>query len=112
MATEPTWLSDGPYRRLATPAYRIAVLVGTDGAPPLDITVEVDGVRHVATLFTLDSVQTILARYRASGELLGGRYFWAANWILVESVELPFIAEMVADLVASGELHSAFGTAS
>jgi len=87
--------------------------VGADGEPPTDVTIELnDGVERFATLFTPDSIQHIRDNNAVHGECLGGRYFWADHLIIVESVEPSFIEEVVADLVRSGEVYSAFGVAS
>jgi hypothetical protein len=67
-----------------------------------------DGRKYVATFFTLQNVQSIMARHRETGESAGGRYFWAADAIIVDRLDAKTIETVVADLLMSGEFEVAF----
>lgn len=42
-----------------------------------------DGSRWSATLITLAQVEILMRRWAASGESLGGRYFWSPGGLIV-----------------------------
>lgn len=67
-----------------------------------------DGRKYVATFFTLKNIGSLMSRYRETGESAGGRYFWAADAIIVDRLDPKTIETAVADLLASGEFGSAF----
>ena len=50
------------------------------------------------------------AGYQSTGECLGGRYFWCDHPIFADEVSRAAIETIVADLLATGEFQSAFGT--
>ena len=86
---------------------------GSEGWDPVDDNVDVeirldDGRRFVATFFTLENLRTLLARYRDTGECDYGRYFWAADMIVVKELTTETIVKTIEDLLRSGELVSAF----
>jgi hypothetical protein len=68
-----------------------------------------DGSRWVAAVCAFDHLATLRARCAASGENLGGRYLWASDLVLVEDTSRATIEAVVDDLLASGDLPSAFG---
>ncbi|MES2331984.1 MAG: hypothetical protein V4539_20420 [Bacteroidota bacterium] len=67
-----------------------------------------DGTRYVATFFTLQNIQTLRENYKISGECLAGKYFWASDLILIDSIERSEILTVVKHLIASGEFQSIF----
>ena len=67
-----------------------------------------DGRKYVATFFTIANIRTIMHRHRASGESAGGAYFWAADAVIVETLDRETIEKAVADLIESGEFETAF----
>jgi hypothetical protein len=75
----------------------------------LDVAVEfATGERYVATMFTVANLQSLLLRYRESGECASGLYVWASHMIVVRTLGRDHIEMVVADLIASGEFSSAF----
>jgi hypothetical protein len=48
-----------------------------------------NGERFSAGFFTLQSIRTLMKRYKKSGECAGGLYFWASDMILVTTVSHP-----------------------
>ena len=67
-----------------------------------------DGRKYVATFFTLSNIKTIMEHHRASGESAGGKYFWAADMVIVERLDRVTIETAVADLMKSGDFEKAF----
>jgi len=67
-----------------------------------------DGSRYSATFFTVENIRSLLKSYRASGECASGKYLWAANMIVIESLDLSTIEVAVADLIRTGEFTRAF----
>lgn len=67
-----------------------------------------DGRKYAATFFTLDNLSRLFLKYRETGECASGKYLWAANMIIVESLDEETIETAIADLMATGEFGSAF----
>jgi hypothetical protein len=67
-----------------------------------------DRTRWAATFITPLHMQRLRAADRETGEYLGGRYFWIARPVFTDELSRPAIEAIVADLLASGELRSAF----
>jgi hypothetical protein len=61
---------------------------------------------YVGTFGTIDDVVQVMARWRDTGECLGGRYFWTADLVLVDRADIATIVATVDDLAAQGELHA------
>jgi hypothetical protein len=75
----------------------------------LDVTVEfATGERYVATMFTVANLQSLLLRYRESGECANGLYIWASNMIVLTTLDKETIEAVVADLIKTGEFAAAF----
>lgn len=66
---------------------------------------------RTSTFFTMKNIEAIIARYRASGECLSGRFFWSKDMVIVEDLRMETILEIVHELVRSGEYRHAFGSA-
>ena len=64
---------------------------------------------RTVTFFTLRNIEQVLSRYKESGECLFGKYFWAKDLIIVESLDFEVIRKVVWDLVESGEYEGALG---
>ena len=67
-----------------------------------------DGTRWVATFCAFDHLATLRRNCAGSGENLGGKYLWASDLILVDDTARPSIEAVVRDLLASGDLRTAF----
>ncbi len=75
----------------------------------VDVTVQfATGERYVATLFTLANLQSLLLRYRDTGECANGLYIWASHMIVLPTLDRDSIEAVVADLIKTGEFTSAF----
>ena len=67
-----------------------------------------DATRWAATFLTPSYVTELRRRYAESGECLGGRYFWVARPVFTDELSRPIIEAIVADLIETGELRTAF----
>jgi hypothetical protein len=56
-----------------------------------------------ATLFTPANIAMIMQHYAATGECLSGRYFWAADMVIVSDLRLETIEAVVREIIRSGE---------
>ncbi|WP_322780093.1 hypothetical protein [Frankia sp. Cas4] len=111
MVNDGHWERDGPYLRHVEEGFTLTLLVGMELEAPLDVMVELsDGVQRFATIFTPDSIGRIQKKDVESGECLNGRYFWAKNIILVDTIDSSLVESIVLDLIRSGEIYHAFGT--
>jgi hypothetical protein len=62
-----------------------------------------DGTRWSATVFTVDNLRSLMAKWRSTGEC-SGRYVSAADMIVVERLSDSGLRELVDELVAEGTL--------
>ena len=67
-----------------------------------------DGTRWVATFCAFDHVSGLRGNCAQNGECLNGKYLWASDLILIDDTSRASIEAAVRDLLASGELRSAF----
>ena len=93
--------------------YQLTVLGdpgGGDSDPPGNVDVEVrdSSGRWSATFFTLDNIRSLFEKNASTGECAGGLYLWAADMILVWTLDRATIEHTVADLRATGEFETAF----
>ncbi|WP_406098283.1 hypothetical protein [Kitasatospora purpeofusca] len=62
-----------------------------------------DGTRWSATVITLAQVETIMGRWAATGEALGGSYFWCSDGIIVRDAGISNMTKVLVGLIESGE---------
>jgi hypothetical protein len=67
-----------------------------------------DGSRWIATFCAFAHVETLRRNCAATGENLAGRYLWASDLVLVDDTSRATVVAVVADLLAAGDLPSAF----
>ena len=67
-----------------------------------------DGSRWTATFVSYDNVSAMRLKNQETGECLAGRYFWAADMVLVDEVTRNRIEAVVQDLISAGEFEAAF----
>jgi hypothetical protein len=73
----------------------------------VDVLIDIsDGRLFSATFFTINNLQTLMKKCRASGECAGGIYIWAKDMVVVESISKETIQLTVSDLIGSGEIES------
>lgn len=94
--------------------YRVDILYEAAGSEDLedsnvDVIVSFEGrATYAATFFTLRNIESLMDRYRMSGECANGLYLWSTNMIIVERVDRETIEHAIADLLKSGEFAAAF----
>lgn len=62
-----------------------------------------DGTRWSATVITLAQVETIMGRWAATGEALGGSYFWCSDGLIVRDAGISNMTKVLVGLIESGE---------
>ena len=93
--------------------YHVSWVEGEMGIDTCDDNVDVivqfeSGERYVATFFTVENLRTLLRLYRNTGECAQGLYVWSTYMLVVETLTLPNVERVVADLLATGEFVRAF----
>jgi len=74
----------------------------------VDVLVDLpNGVRWVLTILTVDEVGRLLAKWKETGEVANGSYFWAVGQVIVADPGLTAMTSAVRELVRSGEIASA-----
>lgn len=66
------------------------------------------GEKWIASFFTYRNIQTLVEKFKTSGECLSGRYFWASNMILVDELTRSRIESTISDLIREGMFETAF----
>ena len=65
-----------------------------------------DGSTWALTIFTVDEVGRLLARWKETGEVANGSYFWAADQLIVPEPGVSAVAAAIRELVRSGDITS------
>lgn len=74
----------------------------------IDVQIDLfDGRKFAATFFTLRNLKHLLEKFRTTGECANGTYVWAADMIVVESIDEETIRKTVASLIETGEIEFA-----
>ena len=64
-----------------------------------------DGSTWALTIFTVDAVRRLLAKWKKMGEVANGAYFWAVDQLIVPEPGLVAMTAAIRELVRSGELE-------
>ena len=67
-----------------------------------------DGSRWIATFCAFGHVATLREGCAQTGENLSGKYLWASDLILVDDTSRASLVQVVSDLLAGGDVPSAF----
>ncbi|MEU5299229.1 hypothetical protein ACH4YO_01975 [Streptomyces noursei] len=107
-STPPGW--DGPWYRVRTEQFEAAFLPDAGENPETvdNVDVEVrlrDGSRWSATLFTVAQVEVLMKRWAASGEALGGCYFWCPDGLIVRDSGIGNMTRVLTGLIENGEFR-------
>ncbi|GGU94305.1 hypothetical protein GCM10010211_71750 [Streptomyces albospinus] len=99
---------DGPWYRVSTEQFEAAFLPdANENLETVDnVEVEVrlrDGSRWSATMFTVAQVEVLMKRWAASGEALGGRYFWCSDELIVHDAGIGSMTQVLTGLMENGE---------
>ncbi|SHJ97527.1 hypothetical protein SAMN02745163_02968 [Clostridium cavendishii DSM 21758] len=74
-----------------------------------DVIVEFDiWDRWVASFFTYSNINKLIENNQNTGECLCGKYFWAANMLLVDEVSRKRIQEVIEHLINKNEFEGVF----
>jgi hypothetical protein len=98
---------------LAGTPYTIHWVDDVFGIDPEDDNVDVtvafeNGEWYTATLFTVRNLESLMDKYRETGECGGGLYVWSVHMIVVARLTRENVERTVADLLRSGEFATAF----
>jgi hypothetical protein len=99
---------DGPFYRVHTEHFEAAFVpnAGEDleSVDNVDVFVDLpDGSRWSATIITLAQVELVMKRWAASGEALGGRYFWVSDGLIVRDAGISNMIQVLIGLVENDE---------
>ncbi|MFJ8348466.1 hypothetical protein ACIQ9J_19235 [Streptomyces sp. NPDC094153] len=99
---------DGPWYRVRMEQFEAAFLPNAGEDPEavdnVDVFVDLnDGSRWSATIITLAQVEILMKRWAASGEALGGRYFWCSDGLIVRDAGISNMTRVLAGLIETGE---------
>lgn len=102
-----------PYKIIDEHDYQLIIYQNTTVKLKNDNNVDVEvvfknGKRYVATMFTLDNIHKLIDKYKESGECDYGRYFWAADMILLRELSISTIRATVKAMILCDELKMAF----
>jgi hypothetical protein len=110
-----SWLLVGhidPYLTITEPTFVARFLldrnVDTEEAVAnVDAFVELpDGSSWALTIFSVDEVRRLLARWKQTGEVAHGSYFWAVDQVIVPEPGVSAMTVAIRELVRSGDLAS------
>ncbi|MEU6205838.1 hypothetical protein ABZ814_19920 [Micromonospora musae] len=98
-----------PYVTITEPTFVARFLLGPDtteeSAANVDAFVDLpDGSSWALTIFAVDEVCRLLARWKETGEVADGSYFWAADQLIVPEPGVPAMTTAIRELVRSGEI--------
>jgi len=104
---------DKPYTIVQRNDYKVTIYHGIAPLHPDNDNVDVqvtfpNGESFSAVFFTLPNINTLMKRYKKTGECAGGLYFWASDMIIVERLTEKKICETIDHLLAEGEFGSVF----
>ncbi|WP_430497774.1 hypothetical protein ACQRWP_23545 [Micromonospora trifolii] len=97
--TEPTFVA----RFLLDPGTHTV-----DTVANVDVFVDLpDGSTWALTIFTTDEVGRLLARWKETGEVANGTYFWGVDQLIVPKPGVPAMTAAIRELVRNGDITSA-----
>lgn len=82
-----------------------------DPVDPLDCNSDVifqlsDGSKWAATFFTYRNIETLRKKNQLTGECLNGRYFCAADMILISEMSKEIILSVLQEMLRQGEIRA------
>jgi len=102
-----------PYTIVQRNDYKLTIYRGIAPPDPDNDNVDVqvtfpNGESFSAVFFTLRNIDTLMKRYKKTGECAGGLYFWASDMMIVERLTEKTICETIDNLLAEGEFGYVF----
>ncbi|MFR9780844.1 hypothetical protein ACL02O_33005 [Micromonospora sp. MS34] len=64
-----------------------------------------DGSSWALTIFTVDEVRRLLARWKRNDEVANGSYFWAVDQLIVSEPGVSAMTTAIRELVRSGQIE-------
>jgi hypothetical protein len=104
------WASLDPYTTIIEPTFVARFLLNSDTetvdtAADVDAFVDLpDGSSWALSIFTVDEVGRLLARWKETGEVANGSYFWVVDQVIVPEPGVPVMTAAIRELVRSGDL--------
>jgi hypothetical protein len=105
-------MANSPYVEVALEGgAEAAFLLGAEDDPDsvadIDVTVTLaDGSRWSASLMTLGQIARVMAKWRVSGECLGGSYFQCQDLVIVEHGGIPAMTRLLNGLLVTDDLRN------
>ncbi|MER5458663.1 hypothetical protein ABT008_28230 [Micromonospora sp. NPDC002389] len=65
-----------------------------------------DGRTWALSIFTVEEVRRLLGRWKETGEVASGSYFWAVDQLIVPEPGVPAMTAAIRELVRRGEIAS------
>jgi len=99
-----------PYTTITEPTFVARFLLGPDPAAVsavanVDVFVDLpDGSTWALTIFTVDEVGRSLTRWKETGEVASGSYFWAVDQLIVPVPGVSAMTAAIRELVHSGDI--------
>ena len=104
---------DKPYTTVQRDDYQLTIYSGTAPLDPDNDNVDVqvtfpNGESFSAVFFTLQNIDTLIKKYKKTGECADGLYFWASNMMIVQKLTEQTLCETIDNLLAEEEFESVF----
>lgn len=104
---------DKPYTIVQHNDYKLTVFHGISPLDPNDDNVDVEvtfpnGESFSAVFFTLQNIETLMKRYKKTGECADGLYFWTSDMVIVQQLSEKTICATIDKLLVEGEFESVF----
>ncbi len=93
--------------------YELTIYNGIAPFDPNNNNVDVEvtfpsGESFSAIFFTLQNIETLMKRYKKTGECADGLYFWASDMVIVQQISEKTICATIDKLLAEDEFESVF----
>lgn len=102
-----------PYTIVQHNDYELTIYRGITPLDPNNDNVDVEvtfpnGESFSAVFFTLENIETLMKRYKKTGECADGLYFWASDMVIVQQISENTICATIDKLLAEDEFESVF----
>ena len=104
---------DKPYTTVQRDDYQLTIYSGIAPLDPDNDNVDVqvtfpNGESFSAVFFTLQNIDTLMKKYKKTGECADGLYFWTSNMMIVQKLTEQTLCETIDNLLAEEEFESIF----
>ncbi len=104
---------DKPYTIVQHNDYELTIYHGIAPFDPNNDNVDVEvtfqnGESFSAVFFTLQNIETLMKRYKKTGECADGLYFWASDMVIVQQLSEKIICATIDKLLTEDEFESVF----